>query len=152
MSKARLFKSSFFIILLFSSCGEQSFLRNRDAEEAIRYVIEKQAEDWNRGSIEAYMEGYAKIDSVRFASGGKVSYGWQNMLDRYKKGYPTTEAMGKLFFSEIDIRILSNDAALVFGRWHLKELKDEPYGYFTLLFRKIDVGWRIVHDHTSSGK
>jgi beta-aspartyl-peptidase (threonine type) len=36
------------------------------------------------------------------------------------------------------------------GRWRLKRNKDQPHGRFTLLFRKLPEGWRIVHDHTSS--
>jgi ketosteroid isomerase-like protein len=46
--------------------------------------------------------------------------------------------------------MLSKDAALVLGRWHLKRAKDDPHGTFSLLFRKTKAGWRIVHDHSSS--
>jgi hypothetical protein len=28
----------------------------------------------------------------------------------------------------------------------------EPHGLFTLLLRRLDGAWRIVHDHTSSGE
>jgi hypothetical protein len=28
----------------------------------------------------------------------------------------------------------------------------EPHGLFTLLLRRFDGAWRIVHDHTSSGE
>ena len=28
----------------------------------------------------------------------------------------------------------------------------EPHGLFTLLLRRMDGAWRIVHDHTSSGE
>ena len=28
----------------------------------------------------------------------------------------------------------------------------EPHGLFTLLLRRVDGAWRIVHDHTSSGE
>jgi ketosteroid isomerase-like protein len=96
------------------------------------------------------MFGYLKSDSLRFASGGNVSYGWQTTLERYAKGYPDKEAMGKLTFSKIDIKIISEDAALVFGKWELERESDSPWGLFTLLFKYTETGWRIVHDHTSS--
>ena len=96
------------------------------------------------------MQGYSKDDSLRFASGGSVSYGWQTTLDRYKKGYPDQTVMGKLTFSNIDINIISHDAALVFGKWELTRKNDTPHGLFSLLFRNTDEGWRIIHDHTSS--
>ena len=58
--------------------------------------------------------------------------------------------MGKLIFSDIDIQMISEDAALVFGKWELDREKDHPWGLFTLLFNKTSDGWKVVHDHTSS--
>ncbi len=58
--------------------------------------------------------------------------------------------MGTLTFSDLDVTVLSPDAAMVLGRWHLQRAKDEPHGRFTLIFRRMKQGWRIVHDHTSS--
>ena len=120
------------------------------AEAEIRAVLEQQARDWNAGNVEAFMRGYAKSDSTRFASGGDVIHGWQTVLDRYVKKYPDRVAMGTLTFSDLDIVMLSPDAAVVLGRWRLKRAQDEPNGVFTLIFRKTADGWRIVHDHTSA--
>jgi len=58
--------------------------------------------------------------------------------------------MGVLSFSEIKITALSEEAALVTGRWKLKRAVDRPQGRFTLLFRCSAGAWRIVHDHTSA--
>lgn len=124
-------------------------------KKSILSVLDQQAEGWNEGSIEKYMEGYWHSDSVRFVSGGNVTYGWTTTLARYKKGYPDSASMGKLFFSDIDVTRLgelSKDAAVVFGKWRLMREKDEPWGYFTLLFRKTKNGWKIVHDHTSAAE
>jgi ketosteroid isomerase-like protein len=79
-----------------------------------------------------------------------VIHGWQTVLDRYVKKYPDRAAMGTLTFSDLDIAMLSPDAAVVLGRWRLKRAQDEPNGVFTLIFRKTADGWRIVHDHTSA--
>jgi ketosteroid isomerase-like protein len=116
----------------------------------IRSLLDAQAAAWNRGDIEGYMDGYDRSPDTVFVSGDSVSRGWQTVLDRYKKGYDSREKMGVLTFSDLEITILSKDAALVLGRWHLKRAKDEPHGRFTLLFRKTKAGWRIIHDHTSS--
>ena len=58
--------------------------------------------------------------------------------------------MGHLTFSGLDVTVLSDDSAYVFGRWSLAQEKDDPHGLFTLVFRRLDEGWRIVHDHTSA--
>lgn len=117
---------------------------------AIRAVLDAQRDAWNRGNIEGYMDGYARSKDTVLVSGDNVTRGWQTVLDRYKKNYNTPEKIGTLTFSDIEITLVGNDAAVVLGRWHLKRPTDEPHGRFTLIFRKTKQGWKIVHDHTSS--
>jgi len=120
------------------------------AANAIRAVLDAQAAAWNRGELEGYMDGYDRSTNTEFVGGDTITRGWQTVLDRYRRNYNSREKMGVLTFSELEISILSKDAALVLGRWHLKRASDEPHGTFTLLFRKTKAGWRIVHDHSSS--
>ncbi len=128
--------------------GEQG--RDGDIQSQVRAVIAQGEAAWNAGSIEGYMETYWNSPDLRFASGGKVTFGWQETLDGYLKRYPDRAAMGRLVFSDLDIRVLSADAALAFGAWRLIREHDQPHGLFTLQLRRFDEGWRIVHDHTSS--
>ena len=139
------------VIIIFTtaaSIAQQS--ANAKPITAVRAVLDAQAAAWNRGDIEGYMDGYDRSPDTVFVSGDRVNRGWQTVLDRYKKTYDSREKMGALTFSDLEITILSKDAALVLGRWHLQRSKDEPHGRFTLLFRKTKTGWKIVHDHTSS--
>lgn len=124
--------------------------RETRTKAAIRAVLDAQAAAWNRGDIEAYMNGYERSPDIEFVGGDTINRGWQEVLDRYKKKYDTREKMGTLNFSDLEITILSKSAALVLGRWRLKRANDEPHGTFTLLFRKTKNGWKIVHDHSSS--
>jgi uncharacterized protein (TIGR02246 family) len=117
---------------------------------AIRAVLDAQAAAWNRGDIEGYMDGYARTDDIVFISGDSLTHGWTVVLERYKKNYDTREKMGTLAFSDLEIKVISKDAATVIGRWKLTRTSDAPHGRFTLIFRKMAAGWRIVHDHTSS--
>jgi ketosteroid isomerase-like protein len=118
---------------------------------AIRAVLDAQAAAWNRGDIEGYMDGYARSDDIVFISGDSLSYGWQTVLDRYKRNYNTREKMGTLSFSDLEIKLIGKDAASVIGRWKLTLANnDTPHGRFTLIFRHTGKNWRIVHDHTSS--
>jgi len=55
-----------------------------------------------------------------------------------------------LTFSDIEITPLSPDSAVVIGRWKLQRVKDRPHGLFTLIFKRLPEGWRIVLDHTSA--
>ncbi len=122
-----------------------------DGEAAeIRAVLDAQANAWNRGDIDQYMQGYARGDATEFVGGDTMTRGWQTVRDRYVKKYNSREKMGTLSFSEVDVKSLSSEAALVTGRWHLQRKDDEPHGQFTLILRRLPEGWRIVHDHTSS--
>lgn len=130
-----------------SSLAQSESQKAKIADD-IRAVMDKQAADWNRGDIPAFMEGYWKSDQLTFVS-TRVTKGWQQTLDNYKRSYPDKSAMGTLTFSDLEVTVLSKDAALVLGSWSLKREKDNPGGKFTLIFRKLKDGWRIVHDHTS---
>ncbi len=130
-----------------------SFSQNKKHETktkiAVKKVLDTQVAAWNRGDIEAFMQGYWKSEKMLFISGNNVSRGWQAAFDRYKKGYATKEKMGTLSFSELEIEVLSKTSALVIGRFTLVRTKDKPTGMFTLVFRKIGKNWRIIVDHTS---
>lgn len=136
------------ILVAAVSAVAQSDSQKATIANEIRSVMNKQAADWNRGDIPAFMEGYWKSDQLTFVS-TRVTKGWQQTLDNYKRSYPDKVAMGTLTFSDLEITVLSKDSALVLGSWSLKREKDNPGGKFTLIFRRFKEGWRIVHDHTT---
>lgn len=120
---------------------------------AIEAVLHRQQSAWNRGDIETFMaEGYWQSAELSFYSGGRVSKGFDSVLAGYIRRYREGGAeTGQLEFSELDIDVLSADAAVVRGRWDVDfAAKTDVGGLFTLIFRKTDGVWRIVHDHTSS--
>ena len=97
------------------------------------------------------MAGYWNSPNLSFYSGGTKTRSWQETIDRYRKRYQSAGAeMGQLDFSEIEIEVLGADSAFVRGKWRLRMKDSNPGGLFTLIFRKLPAGWRIVHDHTSS--
>src|SRR3954462_4656661 len=115
----------------------------------IRAVMAAQTAAWNRGDIDGFMDGYARLAETEFVSGDKITRGWQTVRDNYRKKYSSREKMGTLTFSDVKVALLSSDAAVVLGRWKLVRKSDKPHGVFTLIFNRTPVGWRIVHDHTS---
>jgi len=118
-------------------------------EQAIRSAIEEQRIAWNTGDLNHFMKTYWQSDSLMFIGKSGVTYGWQNTLDNYKKGYPDTAAMGKLDFDILEVKRLSDSYFFVVGKWHLTRSIGNVGGHFTLLFRKIKNRWVIVADHSS---
>ncbi len=139
-----------FALLFLTTISTAQVSRDTKEQVAIRAVLEAQVATWNRGDVEGYMDGYDRSPATEFVGGDTITRGWQNVLDRYKKRYDTREKMGTLTFSDLEVTVLSKDAALVLGRWRLQRANDQPHGTFTLLFRKTSSGWKIVHDHSSS--
>ena len=118
----------------------------------IQSVLSAQQDAWNRGDIDAFMNGYARSPSPVFVSDDEVQRGWDTVRERYKKKYSDRTKMGTLTFSEIEVNPLSADSAVVLGRWRLQRANDQPHGRFTLVFERLAEGWRIVLDHTSAAK
>ncbi|MFT5315910.1 MAG: ketosteroid isomerase-like protein [Candidatus Krumholzibacteriia bacterium] len=117
---------------------------------AINAVLDASTAAWNNGDIPGFMESYWQSESLRFASGGDINFGWTPVLNRYLSRYPDDKAMGQLNFEDPDVRLLGPDHAMVFGTWRLIREADEPHGLYTLILQRLPEGWRIVHDHTSS--
>lgn len=130
--------------------GMKTDTKNDKDVAAVRAVIEAQQAAWNRGDIEAFMDGYAREETTTFVSGDTVTHGWQTVLDGYKRRYDSRAKMGTLSFTELDFKPLSEFYVMATGRWQLARETDPPHGRFTLIFRRTLKGWRIVHDHTSS--
>ena len=131
-------------------CAEPEQPPNPVAE--IQSVLSAQQDAWNRGDIDVFMNGYARSGSTVFVSEDEVGRGWETVRDRYRVKYSDRAKMGTLSFSDVEVTTLSPDAAVVLGHWRLKRANDEPHGRFTLIFKRLPEGWRIVHDHTSAAK
>lgn len=116
---------------------------------AVETVLRAQEKAWNDGDLDAFMEHYWKSEALTFSSGGDTTRGWNATLNRYRERYPTREKMGRLTLSEFEITPLSDSAALVLGRWQVERDSEPLKGNFSLLARKIDGLWVLIHDHTS---
>ena len=118
-------------------------------EKSIRAIMQTQEDAWNRSDLEAFMDGYWHSDSLKFIGSRGLTYGWQQTLDNYKKGYPDRDAMGTLKFTILSVEQLSSKSAFVIGKWHLVRKAGDLSGHYTLLWKKIKGKWVIVADHSS---
>lgn len=117
-------------------------------ENEIQDILDKQKISWNEENIEGFMEYYWNSEKFTFQSGKKRLHGWDALLSRYKESY-SGEKWGKLDFTDIEIKVLSNDIAYVLGGWKLLYEDASEEGLFTIIFLRMPEGWRIVHDHSS---
>lgn len=128
--------------------------QEKDSTQEIEKLLTVQAQSWNDGDIDGFMQTYWKSEDLTFSGGGNTTRGWQATLDRYKKSYPK-DKMGQLTFDGLETTLIAEEAAMVLGKWHLsipqKEGDDvKKDGNFTLVLKKLEGEWKIIHDHSST--
>jgi ketosteroid isomerase-like protein len=157
--RGRFVFSCFFVLIfccgsLISGSISKSGSNSDGAKAGVERVLRTQQDAWNRHDLEGFMAGYWNSPELTFFSGAQERRGWQATIDRYRERYagPGHE-MGKLEFSGLRVEVLGADAAFVRGAWLLTMSDGKtPHGLFTLVFRKLPEGWKIVHDHTSAAE
>jgi uncharacterized protein (TIGR02246 family) len=120
--------------------------------DEIRTLLKNSETAWNRGDLAAFASDYEDSSETTFIGREVTRGGTQAILERYRRSYPNREAMGKLAFSEIEIRTLAANVALATGKFELKRTAaggGDTSGRFTLILRKSALGWKIIHDHSS---
>jgi uncharacterized protein (TIGR02246 family) len=134
--------------LIFLCCAPLLAAQTADVEK----VLKDSEIAWNRGDLPAFASYYDDSPETTFIGREVTHGGTQAILDRYRRAYPTREAMGTLTFSELSVRSLASDVALVTGKFSLKRTAaggGDASGRFTLVLKRTAAGWKIIHDHTS---
>ena len=124
----------------------------RSAADTIRATLDAQAAAWNEGNLDAFMETYWKDASLKFVSGQTISTGWSDTLKRYRKRYSDGSGLGRLGFKDMDVELVTDDVAIVTGRFNLVRNDQLSDGLFSLVMRQEAGVWRIVHDHTTPAR
>jgi len=122
------------------------------ADSAIRAMMLKSVDDWNRHDLDAFATCYKNSPDILFI-GHRVSRGYDQMLATYKSVYGTPEKMGTLTFSELETQPLDAAFATVTGHFHLERTAaggGNADGYFLLVVEHTPTGWKIVRDDSTS--
>ena len=80
------------ILMAALVCAEPEQPPNSVAE--IQSVLSAQQDAWNRGDIDAFMNGYAQSASTVFVSEDEVRRGWETVRERYRLKYSDRTKMG----------------------------------------------------------
>ena len=121
-----------------------------DVAAAVRSVMAATREAWNRGDLAGYMAGFARSERTRHIFNRDVTVSHSAIEARFRSRYPDPSSMGTISNSDLDISVLAPDAASAFAHWTFERDGKTFAGVFTLIFRRLDGRWVIVHDHSTA--
>ena len=117
-------------------------------------MLARAAVNWNRGNLDAFMEDYLPSDSTTFVGGTRLLRGTAAIRASYAPLFSGTGVRDSLSFAILDVDPLAPGIANLIGRYTLVRGvggRDSvtSRGPTSLLVKRIDGRWRIVHDHSS---
>jgi ketosteroid isomerase-like protein len=128
-------------------CAQQPAHVATPLEDELNTVLSAQEAAWNKGDLTAYLSFYkdARDTQAMFTSPIR---GLASIRNAYLLSFPNAEAMGTIDETEIAVRPMGENFALVTGVYHLarnKKAGGTTDGLFTDIFERTQRGWKIVY-------
>jgi len=117
-------------------------------------MLDSSAASWNGGDLDGFLDDYWRSEDLSFSGPDGVTRGWDDVRARYLRSYWAPGATrDSLRFADMEVMTLGADHALVLGRYELYRPEEDGVvtssGHFSLVLRRSNAGWKIIHDHTS---
>lgn len=136
------------VLLLWLPCGCGE--RPPDALAVVDTMMDRGAAAWNRGDFEAFVGDYAPESTTTFVSGTQVQHGFEWIRQNYAPTFAPGAVHDSLRFESLEARSLGGDHILATARYVLfRDGSITSSGPFTLVLKRINEPWKIIHDHTS---
>jgi len=139
------------------SNGETSGVEAVEGEPAaeIESMLLSSTASWNGGALDGFMDDYLRSEGLTFSGGTGVTRGWDAVRTRYLETYWAPNAVrDSLRFQGIEVIALGDEHALALGQYVLYRPEEAGLvtssGFFSLVLRRVDGRWEIIHDHTSA--
>ncbi|QQS40549.1 MAG: nuclear transport factor 2 family protein [Acidobacteriota bacterium] len=153
------FTAAFLIILTFTVSGlsqtsaDRAVALAKEREAEVGKAFERLIEGIRQADVEKVMSVYHKDDRTLFFNyNGTATIGWQQMYENRKSSYEK-RSNTSLETTGVRIEILSPTSAYVSCKWkQTQEFEgklEQSSGRMTLVFKRIDGEWKVLHLHTS---
>jgi uncharacterized protein (TIGR02246 family) len=112
------------------------------------------AVNWNRGDLDAFIGDYLPSDSTTYIGGRGLVRGPAAIRAGYARLFTGQIVRDSLSFTILDVDPVAPDVANLIAQYTLARRvggRDSvtAHGPTSLLVRRVDGRWRIVHDHSS---
>jgi uncharacterized protein (TIGR02246 family) len=120
----------------------------------LQAMLERAAVNWNRGDLDAFMGDYLPSDSTTYIGGRGLVRGPAAIRNSYARLFTGELVRDSLSFRILDVDPVAPDAANLIAQYILSRRvggRDSvtASGPTSLVVRRVDGRWRIVHDHSS---
>ena len=137
-----------FAMLLLGLTG--SAAAQDGAETAIQKELDAMLVAWNKDDLDAHIAPYADSATWTTATGllrGRAAIR-ETLVRSFLRG---SDLVGELSFGKAEFRRLGPDAMMTNGSFRVGNLPSGKSidGQSTLIWKRIDGRWRILHDHSS---
>jgi len=117
----------------------------------VTHVLAASAAGWNRGDLGTFMDAYLDSPTTTYWGSQGLLRGYAEIRRHYAPRFAPGARRDSLRFDDIEARRLGTDYALATSRWVLfRGDSVTATGPFTLVLRRVEGAWRIVHDHSST--
>ena len=117
-------------------------------------MLRRAAVDWNRGDLDGFMSDYLPSDSTTYVGGRGLVRGPAAIRASYARLFTGEIQRDSLSFAILDVDPVAPDAANLIAQYILTRHSGgrdsvTARGPTSLLVRRVEGRWRIVHDHSS---
>lgn len=117
----------------------------------VTLVLSESAAGWNRGDLGTFMAAYLDSPTTTYWGATGLVQGYEAIRRHYAPRFRPGAVRDSLSFEDVRARRLGSDYALATARWVLfRGDTVASSGPFTLILRRMEGDWRIIHDHSSS--
>lgn len=121
-----------------------------EARSEIVAMMNKSARDWTRGDLDGFMDSYESGNEVTYVTPTGVVHGRNAIRARYAPRFVAGARHDSLSFEDLEIDLVAPDIANVIAYYRLSRGDSTiARGPTSLVMRRRDGEWRIVHDHSS---
>ena len=133
-----------------ASGGEPAAEQRAAARADIAAMMQRSAAAWTRGDLDAFMEDYMPGDATTYVGRRGVLRGPAAIRAAYAPRFAPGAVHDSLSFEALEVDLLAPDAAHALAYYVLSRGDSvTARGPTSLVLRKRDGRWRIVHDHSS---
>ncbi len=122
-----------------------------ELQAEIQNMLAGGARAFNEGRLDAFMGDYYRSPNTTYIGGRGLVHGYDQIRERYESWFEPDAERDSLSFEDREARRLGAMYSLVTGRWLIHTGEEvAASGPFSLVLRRVEGGWKIIHDHSST--